>query len=434
MVKSINLGDTVTELGNLFNSFRNNESKDDAIGHLFKKFTSVAGKFKSDIFSSAGDNKFAELAGNIAKSAMKSTAVSGGLLAAGVTEGLSAIPAIFEAVIDGVVGLYSKAQETQESFFPGEWITMQRGFVDDPEDDMRKRDLMFGEATYEMQIPNYNVGFFIEYSGHEAQCMVFDAKEGKVNEIPVSDVRSAPDQTVLDSHPMLRDIKEVYFKKEGKNALAKTQAEVSIGKDVMFKDILYNVLEFEPVKQLVHLVRDGEVVQTALQNIQNFDASNTLTWLNGNTLEQAPRTLVKWGYCWVQNENVENLYIVTRIVKDVAELIDLETGKPLTTAVTRPIPASPKFGEMLASLPEFRRFRKHVIAGLAPEPIWKYRYLCKQTTMNRYIDKMDKTDLKSAEATERHHYGIVPDDLSHEVIAMELAYNEKIEIDEMENF
>ena len=428
MVK-IELGQTVDKLGNLFNSFRNTQTKDEALGHLYKTFTdSFQDKFDFDKFAS-NDNKSMQLATTIAKAAMKSGAVSGGLTMAGLTEGFSAIPVLFESVLEGISSLFAKEQPKQESFFPGEWVSIQVGFVKDNAADITARDQMFGDAMFEQEIPNYNVGFFIGYAGKEDRCTVFDAREGCVKEVAVPDVRSIPDQESLDHNELLREIKEVYFKKEGKHALARTRAEVAVGKDVMFNNVLYNVLEFEPVKQLVHLTRAGETIETALSNIKSFDADHMLTWLDGKTLNQFPRTVVKHGYCWLPQENNEVLCLVRRISGNTVDLVECATLASRLVANTEPLPVSEKFAALIGALPEFKRFRKAIMRGTEPWEIYKYRYLCKQSAVNRSIDALDTEALKNIVDTEKKEFGFVDEYLGHEIESLEAAYNEKVQIE-----
>ena len=101
-------------------------------------------------------------------------------------------------------------------------------------------------------------------------------------EVADTAIRAVPDQDKLDNNQFLTELKMLYFKKEGAPSLALTQNEVSIGKEVRFQDKIWDVLEFEPVKQAVHLIRDNKVVKTALSAIKGFDQ---------DSVDLAPRRL-----------------------------------------------------------------------------------------------------------------------------------------------
>ena len=130
------------QLGDLFNSFRKKEDKTEAIHHVWETFKSVT-DFDVDSFQGTR-NKLVSMAGDIIKTSAKNIAVSGGLSLAGLTEGISALPAIFESVIESVIGLY-KEDPPETGFFPGEWITVHDGFVKDTIDDQVARGEMFDE-------------------------------------------------------------------------------------------------------------------------------------------------------------------------------------------------------------------------------------------------------------------------------------------------
>ena len=153
---------TVKDLGNLFNTFRKSESKDEALGHLWKTFSTVSDNFDAGEFIT-NDNKFMQLASSIAKKTVRNVAISGGLAAAGTTEGISVIPALFESVIEGVVGLFQKEKPSNESFFAGEWVSVQSGFIKDTNEDRMLRTEMFGDDDLLLEVPKYDVAFFIKY-------------------------------------------------------------------------------------------------------------------------------------------------------------------------------------------------------------------------------------------------------------------------------
>ena len=116
----VEFGKTVDGLKTLFNSFQKTESKDKAIADVWNKFSSIVPSFDADVFQS-NDFKFGKLAGDIAKTFAKNLALSGGLAAAGATEGISVIPALIDSVFEGVIGLFKKDTPSNETFFPGEW-------------------------------------------------------------------------------------------------------------------------------------------------------------------------------------------------------------------------------------------------------------------------------------------------------------------------
>ena len=159
-----------------------------------------------------------------------------------------------------------------------------------------------------------------------------------------------------------------------------------------------------------------------------------LTWLEGKTLNQMPRTVVKHAYCWLPQENNEILCLVRRISGDTVDLVECATLTSRLVANTEPIPVSGQFAELVGSLPEFRRFRKAIINNTEAWEIFKYRYLCKQSAVNRSIDEVDSEALKNIVDTEKKEFGFVDEYLGHEIESLEVAYNEKIQIEDMVNF
>ena len=395
---------TVKNLSNLFDTFRKSESKDEALGHLWKSFSSATEHFDADVFQ-ANDNKFVKLASDIAKSTVRNVVIGGGLKTVGATEGFSLIPALFESVVEGVVGLFKEKPPSDESFFEGEWISVRRGYVKDTDEDRWARTDMFGDDDLDMDIPNYDVGFFIRYTTDDVS-VVFDAREGKVVNVPTTDIRAVPDQGSLDGNEFLRDLKLMYFKKEGREAFAQTRNEISVGKEVSFEDKLWDILEFEPLKEIVHLVRDGEIVQAGLKAVKTMDQDNQLTWLTGKSTESFPQTLVKNGYCWKLEGNTEYLAVVSKIANNKVHICICKTGKFEEVPDTSLVQASSRFSQLVGNLPEFRRFQKNIIFERRPLPIWTYRHLCTQSARNRYVDKLDKKDLVTQYKTEKAKYRI----------------------------
>ena len=426
----VEFGKTVDGLKTLFNSFQKIESKDKAIHDVWSKFQSVIPGFDVDAFQS-NDFKFGKLAGDIAKTFSKNVAVSGGLTAAGMTEGISVIPALIDSVVEGVIGLFKKDAPSNEQFFPGEWVSVQKGFIKDTSADIAWRDSMWEDADdgNQIEIPNYNVGFFINYTRDGTRALVFDCREGDVSkEISVDDIRSIPDQNTLDQNEFLRDLKLLYFKKEGATALAKTKDEVAVGKNVKFEDAIWDILEFEPIKKVVHLVKDNKVVQTTLDTIKSFDAQNQLTWLTDLGTESFPESLVKYNYCWVRGETFEDLGLVTRIDSRQVAVRLCKDGKTQILPEIACHHISDKFAELIVDLPEFRRFQRQVIQKVPTTPIWRYRHLIQQSLVDREVDKVDRDATKSKLQIERATYKVDDLDLSEKVKEMELAYNEKFEV------
>ena len=420
---------SLQQLGDLFNSFRKKEDKTEAIEHVWKTFQSVK-HLDVDVFQGTR-NKLMDLAGDIVKTTAKNIAVSGGLSMAGITEGISALPALFESVVDSVLGLY-KLDPPEKGFFPGEWITIHDGFVKDTIDDEVARGEMFDDiGELELEIPNYDVGFFIKYS-RENRSLVFNAKKGKVMEVADTDIRQVPDQDKLDENQFLRELKLLYFKQEGYNSLAETKNQVSVGKEIKFKDAIWRVMEFEPVKQAVHLIKNNEIVKTTLDTIQGFNQENQLTWLRGESKESFPQSLTKFGYAWITGDTNQDLAIVAEIngnLSIVYKCIDGERSR-LPTASLRP--ASDKLTSLLTKLPEMRRFRNDVRFGASPTPIWTFRHLCTQSDAHRSVDKLDKEELKSRFNEERKVFKEVDYDLSEKIKEFELAYNERAAVEENE--
>ena len=421
---------TVTELGNVFNTFRKSESKEDALGHLWKSFSTVTKNFNADEFIS-NDNKFVQLAASIAKKAARNVAISGGLAAMGTTEGISVIPALFESVIEGVVGLFQKDKPSNESFFAGEWVSVQSGFIKDTNEDRMMRTEMFGDDDLILEMPEYDVGFFIKYTDGD-RSVVFDAQQGKVITVPSTDIRSIPDQFSLDDNEFLRDLKLLYFREEGKDAIAKTNKEVSIGKKVTFEDALWDIIEWEPAKQIAHLVRNGEIVEAGIKAIETLDQDNQLTWLTKKTTESFPNTLIKFGFCWKQEENVEVLCCVSEINGNFVDIVKCLTGDVERLPDTSLRAVSSRFSELISSLPEFRRFKNSLIFERRVVPIYTFRHLCTESVTNKFVDKIARKELISQYKTEKTAYNTVDPDIREKVRELELAYNERLEVMEDE--
>ena len=257
--------------------------------------------------------------------------------------------------------------------------------------------------------------------------------ERDISELPTDDIRSIPDQNALDDNEFLRDLKLLYFKKEGTEALAKTKDEVAVGKEVKFGDKIWDILEFEPIKKVLHLVRDNEVVQTTLDPIKSFDADNQLTWLTGKSTEQFPNTLVKYNYCWIRTNGTENLAVVKRINSTQIGAVTCKDGKYDVFPASSCHHVSDQFAELIVDLPEFRRFQRQVIQDVKISAIFRYRHLLSQSLQDRELDLLDKDGTKSRFFTERKTYGNVDYDLSEKVKEMELAFNEKYEVMEDED-
>jgi len=417
---------TVQQLGDLFNSFRKKEDKTDAIHHVWETFKSVT-DFDVDQFQGTR-NKLVSLAGDIIKTTAKNVAISGGFTLAGITEGISALPALFESVVESVLGLY-KEDPPETGFFPGEWITVHDGFVKDNISDQVARGEMFDDfGDLELSIPNYDVGFFIKYT-RENRSTVFNAKKGTVMEVADTDIRAVPDQDKLDNNQFLTELKMLYFKKEGAPSLALTQNEVSIGKEVRFQDKIWDVLEFEPVKQAVHLIRDNKVVKTALSAIKGFDQDNQLTWLHGGSNESFPKTLLKYGFCWNNVQPEQQLCVLFEMsgsVSHVWRCVDATKEQVATGQLT---PVSDKLAALITKLPEMRRFRNDVVFGVKPMRIWTYRHLCTQSYAHQSVDSIDKAELKKRFYEEKTVFQNIDSDILEKIREFELAYNERAEVD-----
>jgi hypothetical protein len=416
---------SLQQLGDLFNSFRKKEDKSEAIQHVWETFISVT-DFDTDIFEGTR-NKMMDLAGDIIKTTAKNVAVSGGLTLAGITEGISALPALIESIVESVIGLY-KLDPPETGFFPGEWITVHVGFVKDTIEDEVARGAMFDDmGDLEIEIPNYDVGFFIKYT-RENRSSVFNAQKGKIMEVADTDIRSVPDQDRLDENKFLRELKALYFKKEGPNSLAETKDQVSVGKTVKWKDKIWEVLEFEPVKQAVHLLRDNEVVKTALSTIQGFDQDNQLTWLHGGSKESFPHSLVKFGFCWKTGDENQDLCVLKEMNGTLSIVFTCIDGKQHELPTMQLSPASDKLTSLLTKLPEMRRFRNDVIFRAKPMAVWTFRHLCTQSDAHRAIDKLDKVGLKQRFDEENKMFQTVDYDLTSKIKEFELAYNERAEV------
>ena len=418
---------SLQQLGDLFNSFRKKENKTEAIQDVWKTFKSVT-KLDVDVFQ-GNHNKFMSLAGDIVKSTARNVASAGGLSMAGLTEGLSVIPALFESVIESVIGLFGM-DPPEKGFFPGEWITVHDGFIKETLQTEIERGAMFDDvADLGLEIPNYDVGFFIKYTDNE-RAVIFNAKKGKVQTVPDTDLRSVPDQDQLDKNEFLRDLKLLYFKKEGTAALAEGDSQIEIGKGVNFKDQLWRVLELEPVKQVVHLVKGNEIVKTALNTVKGFDQDNQLTWLTDLATESFPDTLVKLDFCWLTGDDNQELCVLKNLTNSDAEVVKCIDGT-FHQVVPRSLHSvSDKLRNLLVKLPEFRRFRNDVRFGESkPMAIWSFRHLCTQSDVHRGVDTGDRVAIRKRFEEERKLWGTVDNDLGLKLKQFELAYNEKADVE-----
>jgi hypothetical protein len=306
------------------------------------------------------------------------------------------------------------------------------GFVKDTIEDEVARGAMFDDiGDLELEIPNYDVSFFIKYT-RENRSSIFNAQKGKIMEVPDTDIRSVPDQDRLDENKFLRELKALYFKKEGYQSLAETTAQVSVGKTVKFKDKIWEVLEFEPVKQAVHLLKGNEIVKTALSTIQGFDQDNQLTWLHGGTNESFPHTLVKNGFCWKTGDDNQELCVVKEINGNLSIVYKCIDGSKHELPTIQLSPASDKLTSLLTKLPEMRRFRNDVMFRSKPMQIWTFRHLCTQSDAHRAVDNLDKMGVTKRFNEENKVFKTVDYDLRDKIKEFELAYNERAEVERNE--
>ena len=414
-------------VGSLFNTFRKSETKEEAISHLWKTVGSHTKSFAAEKFQSL-DGNFGEIAQNVANSFV-SSAVTG--LVTGEMKAFQMIPALIDGVLSGVMAWF-ESKGPDINFNPGEWVSIVSGFHKDSKEVQFADAAMFQDDGDEFEKPIYDVAFFINLSTKE-DCVVFDIKQGKIRTVNYKDVRLIPDQDALDSNTFLRDLKLLYFKEEGREEIAKTAKEVSVGKEVQFQNKLWEILEFNPVKKLVSLVKDNKVVKTTLSALENLDASNHLTWLGTQTMTAFPKTLEKYGYAWQTGENNEKLVCIKLLSGKKAVVVQCDSADTLDCMSFELNPISEKFKNVIINVPEFRRFRNAVIRDHKPIKIFTFDHLCTQSHQNREIDKMNKTKIQVRHDQEKKVFGVVDADLEDKVREMELAYNESMEVVEDEN-
>ena len=75
--------------------------------------------------------------------------------------------------------VFKKDAPSNETFFPGEWVSVAKGFMKDNRADIAMRDSFWEDAGDNMiEIPNYNVAFFVRYVRDGTRALVFDCREG----------------------------------------------------------------------------------------------------------------------------------------------------------------------------------------------------------------------------------------------------------------
>ena len=409
----------MVQLGDLFNSFRKDKDKSEAISKVWKTFSSV----KDINVDALTDTQFDFLG------VAKQIGISFGRNM--VTQGLAGANEVavggnlFEAVLENVLGLF-KESPPETGFFPGEWVAIHTGDVDDPLEDMVYRDSMFGsEMDMEEKIPNYDVGFYINHSTDDMS-VVFDCRKGTVTRVHTTELRSVPNQDSLDGNSFLADLKSLYFQKKGPSALSTNKDMIEIGKEVLFNGSLASVLEFEPVKKAVHLINSaGQIVETTVNEIRGVDQEHQLTWLGKQGNSGFPTTIMQYGFCWYMPDGDETLCCVKSINSGVVDVYFCTTALRKVVDDTMLRPVSEKLAELFTKLPEFRRFKTDLIYNRTPPRIWNYRHLCTESTEHREVDKVDRTGIDTRYKNEIKNYGVVDPDLQAKLEEFEVAYNEK---------
>ena len=418
----IEFGEKLKGLGSLFNSFRKLESKDQALEHLWSKVGEVSKTYMNEKFSEGSE--LGQLAQSVANSFI--TTASAALITGAETEGISLIPALLESVMVGVMDWWNE-KDPRSNFRQGEWVSVLSGFRKQPSAVEWGEMLMFQDDGDEIEEPIYDVAFFIRVADDRHDCIVFDVKQGKCRTVPLNDCRSIPDQDSLNNNTFLQDLKLLYFQKEGSDDVANTKDEVATGKEVKFQNMMWEVLDFEPVKKMVSIVKDNKIVRTTLDAIEAMDADNQLTWLGRKTTSAFPVTLEKFGYAWKVGASDEELCCIIKLYASKARVIECRTAKIFEVDQKQLHKISDKFKNVMMNVPEFKRFRSHIISGRTASRIWTFRHMCTQSHQNREIDAMDKKAIQTRYDTQVQVFNSVDPDLKAKVKEMELAYNESFD-------
>ena len=426
---TLEFGKNLKGLGTLFNSFRKSETKDDAIQDIWGRVTEFSKSFVHDKIDDTSE------LGQLAQSVANSFIVTAGsaLLTGAETEGLSLIPALIDTVMTGVLDWWTEADKDAK-FSRGQWVSVITGF--------KKHsvgtsgfglDMNYNDDEDEVEVPVTHAAFYIKTQANGTDCSVFDVQDGKVKTVAVTNVRPIQDQGALDDNEFLRDLKLLYFKEAGPDSVAKTFTDIAVGKDVMFADKLWEVLEFDPVKKIVSIVRDNKLVKTAIDAIDILDGDKTVTEFSKST-NCFPNTIEKFGFAWLTGGSDEELCCVATIYGDKACIYFCSSGekKDVDSKYLRKI--SDKFKNTIINVPEFRRFRGQIIRGRHPIRVWSFRHLCSQSNMTREMDTMEPKTVEKEFKFLMNQFQSIDDDLYEKQRELELAYNEAFDIvnDEVE--
>ena len=287
---------------------------------------------------------------------------------------------------------------------------------------------MFEDASdLEMQIPNYNVGFFISTSS-EGKVTVWDCHVGDVYSCPMTDLRSIPDQDMLDNNELLRDLKVLFFKKEGQKAMTDGKDQIDLGGVVLYEEEPWTVMEIEP-DGAVHLFNAGKILKVDKGKLRSVDADHQIQWTEKNeTMEQFPKSLTKFCWTWFQNADTDELHFISSINSDRITCFSTITAKSMTIGYSLCRRVSEQFSTLLNKLPEFKRFRNAVMQGQDPEKIWKYRNLTTERSKTKALDRLDKEGIKARFLDEELKYGVKDEDLIDKVTQLEVAMNEEYNV------
>ena len=418
----LEFGKNLKGLGTLFDTFRKKETRKQAIEDVWSRATEFSKTFVAD---KVNDSELGNLAQSIANSFI--VTASSTLLTGIETEGLSLIPALMETVMTGVLDWWTE-EDPHSHFHRGEWVSVISGFQKHSRPtDFEGIDLFYEDDGDIDEIPIFDVAFYIKSHSNKNDCIVFDVKQGKVRTVAINDVRAIPDQASLNDNEFLRDLKLLYFKDEGPNAVLKAAKDIAVGKEVMFGDVLWEVLEMDPVKKIVSIVKDNKLVKTTFDALDIIDAEKIVTKF-GKTKDTFPNTVEKYGFAWMIGGPEENLCCISRLFGDKATIHLCETAEKMDVDSKQLRKISDKFKGTIVNVPEFRRFQGQIIRGGTPSRIWSFRHLCTQSNMSREMDSFVPQQVQKEYEFLMQQFQTIDDDMYEKAKELELAYNEAFEV------
>ena len=419
----LEFGKNLKGMGTLFNAFRKSETRDAALEDVWGRVTEFSKVFAADKLNDGSD--LGHLAQSVANSFIVSA--SSALISGVETDGLSLIPAVIESVMTGVLDWWTE-EDSHSHFHRGQWVSVISGFhKHNRPTSFEGVDLFYEDDGDEDELPIFDVAFYIKTHANKSDCIVFDVKQGKIRTVPLNDVRAIPDQSALNDNEFLRDLKLLYFKEEGPGALVQNLKDIAVGKEVMFGDVLWEVLEMDPVKNLVSIVKDNKLVKTTMDALEIIDGGKLVTQF-GKTKNAFPNTVEKFGFAWLIGGSEEQLCCIERIFGDKATIHLCESGEKIDVDSNRLRKISDKFKNTIMNVAEFRRFQGKIIRKGTPVGIWRFRHLCTQSNMSREMDTMVPETVEKEYKFLMQQFQTIDDDVYEKAKELELAYNEAFEV------